>query len=247
MYSSSAEAVPESHAELWLPVRPVPDDASGMLGNLSVVARLARWATIQQARSELFMIENLPGVRAVGSINSLPVAGILRGAPFDIVRRPDPRPDGQRGSMFYIVGGSGRAGARHRGSDDRDRPEPPVADIRTMHDAVSIGVAQPRFTTLFLGSFAAAALLLAAIGLYAVIAFTVEQRMQEIGLRVALGAERRDVLRLVMRQGLVFTGTGLAFGLAAVLAVTVRSLFRLHDSGSHNIWHVQLVPRHAVE
>ncbi|MGH9312611.1 MAG: ABC transporter permease [Vicinamibacterales bacterium] len=98
-------------------------------------------------------------------------------------------------------------------------PSQPVAEVRAMRDFVSADLAQPRFTMLLLGGFAAAALLLAAIGLYGVIAFGVTERTREIGLRVALGAQHRDVLRLVMQRGMLLTGIGLAIGVAAALAL----------------------------
>jgi len=95
----------------------------------------------------------------------------------------------------------------------------PVGEVRPMRDLVADDLAQPRFTMLLLGSFAAAALLLAAIGLYGVIAFGVVQRTQEIGIRLALGARQSDVLRLVMRRGMLLTATGLAIGMTASLAL----------------------------
>jgi predicted lysophospholipase L1 biosynthesis ABC-type transport system permease subunit len=98
-------------------------------------------------------------------------------------------------------------------------PDQPVSDIRVMGDLVSAELARPRFTMLLLGVFAAAALLLAALGLYGVLAFAVVQRTREIGIRVSLGAQAGDVLRLVIRRGALLVGAGLAIGLASALAL----------------------------
>ena len=98
-------------------------------------------------------------------------------------------------------------------------PNQPIAEIRAMQDFVSADIAQPRFTMLLLGSFAAAALLLATVGLYGVIAFNVTQRTQEIGVRVALGARQRDVLQLVLQRGMLLAGIGLAIGIVVTLAL----------------------------
>ena len=98
-------------------------------------------------------------------------------------------------------------------------PNQPVGEVRAMDDYVSADLARPRFTMLLLSAFASAALLLAAIGLYGVIAFWVTQRTREIGVRVALGAEYRDVLKLVMWRGILLIGVGVIIGVAATLAV----------------------------
>jgi putative ABC transport system permease protein len=88
----------------------------------------------------------------------------------------------------------------------------------TMEARVSRGLGDPRFRALLFGTFAAFAVCLAMAGVYGVMAYSVQQRSKEIGLRIALGASRRSVLQLIFRQGLVLTGVGLPVGLAAAVA-----------------------------
>ena len=95
-----------------------------------------------------------------------------------------------------------------------------ISDTRTVEAALTESIGSRRFTVFLLGVFAATALLLAVIGIYGVIAYSVAQRTQEIGVRMALGAERRAVVMMVVRQGMVMATAGLVLGIAASLAVT---------------------------
>jgi putative ABC transport system permease protein len=99
-------------------------------------------------------------------------------------------------------------------------PTLPVSGILSMEDVVSTSVAQPRLIMQFVGVFAGFALLLSSIGIYGVMAYSVTQRKQELGIRVALGAAPRDILRLVVGQGMTLTVIGVAVGVLTSLLLT---------------------------
>jgi predicted permease len=99
-------------------------------------------------------------------------------------------------------------------------PELPVVDVMSMNDLISESVSPQRFNMLLLGSFAGLALVLAAVGIYSVLSYAVRRRLREIGIRIALGATHKDVVRMVVADGMKPILLGVTIGLAASFALS---------------------------
>jgi len=154
------------------------------------------------------------------------VIGDVRFGTIDSLPKPDvyisylqsPR----RGMMIFLRTASDPRAlvAPARAAVGETMPDLPLYDVRTMRDRVADATAQMRFSATLLVLFGTVALALAAIGIYGVISFLVAQRTREIGIRIALGAVRGDVVRLVAGQAALLVGLGLAIGLVAALLST---------------------------
>ena len=127
------------------------------------------------------------------------------------------------GHMSFVVRAAGDPAlilpAMRRALRDAD-PNQPIGSIGTMESAISATVAEPLFQARLIGAFSVVALVLAAIGIYGVVAYSVAERTHEIGIRVALGAGRTDVVGMVLRRLLVLLVPGMAFGVIGALATT---------------------------
>jgi putative ABC transport system permease protein len=95
-----------------------------------------------------------------------------------------------------------------------------VVNVETVNRMVADALKRPRFNATLIGAFAGLGLLLASVGLYAVISYSVTQRTHEIGVRMAVGADQRDILKLVVGQGMALTVIGVTIGLAAAFTLT---------------------------
>jgi putative ABC transport system permease protein len=114
-------------------------------------------------------------------------------------------------------------------------PDQPVMKIQTVDELMDNSRSQPRFTMFLLAGFSGAALALAVIGIYGVLSYSVAQRRQEFGIRLALGAERADILRLVVRHGFLLAIAGIGIGLIASLALTRLMASLLYKVGTHDV------------
>jgi putative ABC transport system permease protein len=126
-------------------------------------------------------------------------------------------------NVFIVVRATGdrhALAAPIRSEVKRLDPTLPVANVRTMNEVLQTALATPRLTGFLLGAFAAIALALAAVGIYGVLAYLVSQRTHEIGIRLAIGADRSQVLAMILKQGLTLAVMGIAAGLVAAFGLT---------------------------
>ncbi|HXG65434.1 MAG TPA: ABC transporter permease [Blastocatellia bacterium] len=154
------------------------------------------------------------------------VVGDVRHTGLDSEPRPEiyiPHPQQPDGSMSFVVRTSGDPAAIMAAVQDRIwsvNKDIAFPEIAPLHQLISQTLAQWRFNLLLLGSFAAIALMLAGVGIYGLISFSVSQRTHEIGVRVALGAEMRDILKMVLGEGMALALAGVGIGLAGAFALT---------------------------
>jgi putative ABC transport system permease protein len=167
--------------------------------------------------------ESIQIVGVVGDIRSLGPGEPAPPAVYLPLAQSGPPPATYGRTMEFVVRTSGDPtdlAAPARAAVASVDPELPLVGLRPMADVASAASGQPRFTTLVMSVFAGVAFLLAALGLYGMLAYSVEQRIHEIGVRVALGASRGEVLRLVVGHGMTLTLIGAVVGLPAALIVT---------------------------
>ena len=112
----------------------------------------------------------------------------------------------------------------------------PVSDFRSMEQVLAASTGPRRFSTLLLSIFAAVALALAVIGIYGIMSWSVAQRTQEIGIRMAVGADARGILKLVLGRGLKLSAIGLVIGLAATFVLTRLLTAQLFEISPHDPW-----------
>ncbi|MEI9973781.1 MAG: ABC transporter permease [Ignavibacteriota bacterium] len=182
---------------------------------------------VDPLKQRILIEELIPGVTKLGPPVEWEIVGVFhtvvngsRPGDFPVVYVPFSQSPWPTANLAVRTAGDPGAMTKSIGAAIRSLdPDLPMAGTATMDQVLSDSHAGDRFSTVLIGSFAAVALLLAVLGIYGVMAFLVAQRTHEIGLRIALGAGRLDVLRMVLGEGLQLSAMGLAAGLAGAYLV----------------------------
>jgi predicted permease len=186
-----------------------------------------------------------PWMRVVGVIGDIKQAGLAAATEPQTWQPWAQMPDGALGSNIMGIFRSMRLMVRSQAPPTsvvaaiRDRvraldPALPVTDVQTLDNVVTASAAPQRFNAALLGGFAGIALLLAAVGIGGVLAITVSRRTQEIGIRLALGADAGSVVRMVIRQGMTLVAAGLAIGLPLAFVATRLLTSLLFETTPHD-------------
>ncbi len=170
--------------------------------------------------------DQIPWFQIIGVVKDVKQGGVAEQAGTELYFLTDQGPrvaGGAPNQMNFVVRASqplsALAGAYREAVKQID-PTLPLIQMRSMDDVVGNAVARPRFLMVLLAIFAGLALALAAVGIYGILSHSVAERQQEIGIRMALGADRRRILSLVLGRGLLLSGIGIALGLAASFGLT---------------------------
>jgi predicted permease len=183
----------------------------------------------------------------VGVVGDVKQAGLANDAPLTLYLPYSQAPDFLKSFMTIVVRADGNPlGMLHalRAEVQSVDPEIPVFDEALMADVVSKSVSQPRLNSFLLAAFAAFALILAAVGIYGVISYSVTQRQREIGIRMAVGAERRNVMLMIIREGAMLALPGIALGIGGGLLAShlvAAFLFEVTPTDAATFWGVSLL------